>query len=377
MLRSITFAMCIVAATAIVLRAETIDHTDIDGVSALPQSTMNDIGQQKWLFTHASVGGNMINGMSDLRTADPNRYKLLPTTLGYNSAELRANNPPVPTVAGRIYDCNRGNPGWTTKYTIFDNSVRISGWHDTAVNAVMDKLCYIDQTADANQYITKMVALEASYPNTVFVYATMPLTTDQDYNNALRNQYNAAVRSYCLTHDRLLFDIADIEAFDPNGTQYTFVYGGQTCQKLYSGYTSDGGHLNTTGRQRVAKGWYAVAAEIVEMNTLCSLTLSAINGSWGTVTLNPEPDDANAPTYPAGTVVTLTATPIEGKSFRQWEVYNPNYPGDANHAVIDANTTLTLVMDTNKQVAAVFRCGGSAALPLMLGMMLVLIRRIR
>ncbi len=127
----------------------------------------------------------------------------------------------------------------------------------------MDKLCYIDQGANAATYINMMMALEAACPGTVFVYMTMPLMTSEDSNNVLRNQYNAAVRSHCAANNRLLYDLADMEAHDPAGVPYTFTYGGQTYQKLYSGYTSDGGHLNTTGRQRIAMGWYAVAAQLV------------------------------------------------------------------------------------------------------------------
>ncbi len=118
-----------------------------------------------------------------------------------------------------------------------------------------------------------------------------------------------------------------------------------------------------------------VELEWANLDSRRKLAIEVINPTWGTVTVGP-----NQPIYEPNQIVTLIAAPIEGKSFRQWEIYNPNYPGDANHAVIDANATLTLVMDTNKQVAAVFKCGGSAALPLMLlGMMLalVLIRRIR
>ncbi len=379
MARLIPLVLGMVSATTVASLGRVVDHADVDGVTSLPQSTMDAIGRQKWLFTHASVGGNMINGMSDLRTADPNRYQLVPTSVGYNSSELRASDPPIPTAPGRIYDCSRGNPGWATKFTIFDNSVRVSGWHDTAVEVVMDKLCYIDQAADANQYITMMAALEVSYPETVFVYTTMPLTTSEDSSNVLRNVYNAAVRAYCLTHNRLLYDIADMEAYDPNGTQYTFVYGGQTYQKLYSGYTSDGGHLNTDGRQRIARGWYAVAAVIVEQSTLYSLTLDVINGLWGTVTLDPEPNDANAPSYPAGSVVTLTATPTAGRAFRQWEIYDPNHPGDANFVVIDANNPLTIVMEADREVTACFKCGSGAEwLPIAMAaffMGLVLVRR--
>jgi hypothetical protein len=239
-----------------------IDHADIAGVVTLPQAVMDAIGQQKWFFTHASVGGNMLSGMSDLHTADSLRYQLTSTSAGYDSGGQRAPAPPVPTLPGKIYESSRGNPGWSAKFTIFDNSVRVSGWHDGAVGIAMDKLCYIDQDADAGDYLDSMQALEDSYPGTVFVYTTMPLTDDSDSSNVLRNQYNALVRQYARDHDKYLFDIADIEAHDPGGVPQTFQSGGQTYQKLYSGYTSDGGHLNTTGRQRVAMGWYAMAALI-------------------------------------------------------------------------------------------------------------------
>ena len=248
---------------AAVVSAEIIDHTAIDGVAALPQSTLDAIGQQRWFFTHASVGSNMLSGLNDLHAADPGRYQLVTASVSYLSGQQRAANPPDPTVGGRVYECPRGNPGWQSKFTIFENSVEISGWHAPAVDVAMDKLCYIDQDADAAVYVNLMAALEAQYPQTVFVYITMPLTTSSDYDNVLRNVYNAAVRQHCGANSRLLYDLADMEAHDPNGNPATFTYQGQTYQRLCSGYTSDGGHLNTPGRQRIALGWYATAAAIV------------------------------------------------------------------------------------------------------------------
>ena len=241
--------------------AQVIGHQQVDPVPTLPQATMDAIGQQTWLFTHASVGGNMIDGMNALHAGNATRYKLLIAWVGDNGS--RAYDPPASTVPGTIYDCNRGNPGWQAKVTYFDNSVRTSGWHRPAVVAALDKLCYIDQAANAVTYLNSMAALEASYPATRFVYATMPLMTSSDSDNVLRNQYNTAVRAYCTSNGRLLLDIADIEAYDPNGVQYTFVSGGQTYQRMYPGYSSDGGHLSATGSQRVALGWYAAAAALV------------------------------------------------------------------------------------------------------------------
>jgi len=97
-----------------------------------------------------------------------------------------------------------------------------------------------------------------------------------------------------------------------------------------------------------------------------AMTLDVVNEPWGQVQVIPEPNDANAPRYPAGTVVSLTATPIDGKAFRWWEIYDPNHPGDANYAVVDSNISTQVVMDRPREVTATFKCGsGSGVVPAM------------
>ncbi|MBN1347346.1 MAG: hypothetical protein JXQ73_31945 [Phycisphaerae bacterium] len=110
------------------------------------------------------------------------------------------------------------------------------------------------------------------------------------------------------------------------------------------------------------------------------LTLTEWNESWGDVQIDPAPADANDIQFLQGTEVTLTAFPIEGKSFRQWEIFDPNYPDDLNHATIDANPSTTIVMDTDMHVNAVWKCGSGAgpllpAMFVMLGLVGVLGRR--
>ncbi|MBN1345900.1 MAG: hypothetical protein JXQ73_24635 [Phycisphaerae bacterium] len=105
-----------------------------------------------------------------------------------------------------------------------------------------------------------------------------------------------------------------------------------------------------------------------------TLSLGTVNGLWGTVTVSPEPNDSNLPEfapddpnlriYPGGTEVTLTAEPVEGRYFRHWELYDPNYPGDANYAELDSNCTTTLTMADSREVTAVFKCGSGLATPL-------------
>jgi hypothetical protein len=272
--------------------AVVIGHQSINDLGSVSQGVMDFVGMQRWLFTHASVGGNMITGLNDLHSLNPTRFKLHTSSVGYNSAQQSANSPST-VQYGTVNECNRGNPGWDSKYTIFDNSVRNAGWHETTVDFAMDKLCYIDEDAGNSSnnptgyttYINKMSSLESAYPGTKFVYMTMPLTTSTGSDNVLRNQYNQVVRDYCINNDRLLFDIADMEAYDLAGNRQTFSYGGKTYEKLYSGYTDDGGHLNTSGQQQITKGWYATCvygSRFVSFDENWVGTTAGHAGEWST-----------------------------------------------------------------------------------------------
>jgi hypothetical protein len=258
--------LCLVGLMAPPMYCQVIGNNELSQVESLPQSFMDCIGNQRWLFTHASVGGNMVEGMKALHSFNPTRYKLTISSTGFDSSSGCA-TPSSQITPGTVIECDRGNPGWEQKYTIFENSIFNAGWHDNVVDVCMDKLCYIDNGADANTYISKMSALEARYPNTRFVFTTMPITTSADNDNIQRNQYNQSVRTYCASNGRLLFDIADMEAHDPNGAESTFSSGGSNYQSMYSGYSDDGGHLNQTGQQHIALGWYAVAAAIASNTT--------------------------------------------------------------------------------------------------------------
>lgn len=89
----------------------------------------------------------------------------------------------------------------------------------------------------------------------------------------------------------------------------------------------------------------------------CALNLTYNDPTRGHVEFDPEPEDVNAPTYPPGTAVTLLAVPVAGKAFKNWTIFDPNYPGDANYAVIDANYRMTVIMDSDKDILATFNCG--------------------
>ncbi len=92
------------------------------------------------------------------------------------------------------------------------------------------------------------------------------------------------------------------------------------------------------------------------------LELSKMHENWGTVTVDPAPIDPNRMgKYPDGTTVTMTATPIENKSFAGWSIYDPNFPGDPNHVTVDLNSVLNLTLDGDYLVESDFKCGSGVA----------------
>ncbi len=110
-----------------------------------------------------------------------------------------------------------------------------------------------------------------------------------------------------------------------------------------------------------------VELEWTDLDSRRELTLGLTNRPWGTVDVDP-----NQVVYEPNQTVTLTACPIPSKSFKYWEVYDPNHPGDANYVALDTNDVLTLVMDADWEVTAVFECGSSGIL-LLLGVGLLMV----
>jgi hypothetical protein len=230
-----------------------VGWSNINDVASYPQSVMDEIGQFRWYFEHASVGQNMRDGVGSLRNMSNTFYQLININQDQDSSP---SSPPAATTNGIVYCHWRSNPGVSSKINLFATSVT-NGWRFPKVNLAMNKFCYIDISVDFNAYVASMTNLESRYPETVFVYATQPITTTPD--NSIKT-FNNNLRTWVQANNRVLFDIADIEAHDTSGVEYI----NNTCQVMYAGNTSDGGHLNAFGSQEVAKGFYAVCYALLQ-----------------------------------------------------------------------------------------------------------------
>ncbi len=80
-------------------------------------------------------------------------------------------------------------------------------------------------------YLDSMAQLETGYPNIRFIYMTGHLDgTGSGGNLHVRNEQ---IRAYCNANDKVLFDFADIERYNPDGKDYLDLGANDNCD--YSG----------------------------------------------------------------------------------------------------------------------------------------------
>ena len=78
---------------------------------------------------------------------------------------------------------------------------------------------YAAGTLDS-EYLTPMSQLEADYPNVTFIYMTGHVDINDDADNKAANQ---VIRDFCNNNDKVLFDFADMEHYDPDGQYFEYV----------------------------------------------------------------------------------------------------------------------------------------------------------
>ena len=99
-------------------------------------------------------------------------------------------------------------------------------------NVIMWSWCggVSDNTEEGiNTYLYKMTDLENDYPDVQFIYMTGHLDIWAYANLKARNQQ---IRDYCQANNKILFDFADIESYDP--AQQFFDYATDNCD-YYNG----------------------------------------------------------------------------------------------------------------------------------------------
>jgi len=241
------------------------DHTAVDEFDQIPRQWIEAASQISFLFRHASVGGNINDGLDCLMNAFSQRphscdRDLAPEEIFYSNLYDRRN------WDFEYHAQSNPNPGWWEKINLFISRVDSVG---NAYDVVGFKFGYVDDGGhsqiqdkffsgnpnDNLPGIEDLEALEARHPNTIFMYWTMGLARSP---MAGAKEFNEQMRAYAYTNRVVLLDIADIQSHRPDGSPC--LSGG--IPVLCENYTQEtnGGHLNARGKQRMAKAvWWIMA----------------------------------------------------------------------------------------------------------------------
>jgi hypothetical protein len=129
-------------------------------------------------------------------------------------------------------DGDLGNPDystWASRTREYLNNPANSD-----VNVVMWSWCGQADTTEANinTYLALMNQLESDYPSVKFVYMTGHLNGGDEAGNL--NQRNEQIRNYVSAHNKILFDFADIESYDPDGNYFGDKFATDGCNYDYN-----------------------------------------------------------------------------------------------------------------------------------------------
>lgn len=188
------------------------NHNCID-LNLVPIADINTASNDlKIAYWHTSHGSQITTGMAGLTDFAGDEY---------DYADYDSDDALYLLESGD--DLGSGSGDW-------DNTTSTYLDAHTEINVVMWSWCGGASSAsesDITSYLSKMTALEESYSNVTFIYMTGHL--DGTGLTGTLNLNNERIRDYCINNDKVLFDFADIESYDPDGNYYLDRMGTDGC----------------------------------------------------------------------------------------------------------------------------------------------------
>ncbi len=234
-----------------------INHNCVN-LEAIPADVIDLIkANRKWHYVRTSHGTQLHEGFTMLEDEDPAYRVAWPDYGGY-----LVNEPG----ALCMYTERLGPDGYWLGSGSDDTREVLDGNPTLNVSA----FCWCAELNAAsesyvNEYLSTMSLLEAQYPDVVFVYFTGTAEYDGSYgyNRYLRNQQ---IRQYCLAHNKVLYDFADLDCwwYNPDSEQWeqsTYQYNGHTVPvehpQLAGNETSHTSYASC--RQKARAAWWLMA----------------------------------------------------------------------------------------------------------------------
>jgi len=184
-----------------------VNHSSLT-LGDIPSSSIDQAKQRLHIaYGHTSHGSQLTSGMAGLVGFAGSQYAFNAGGSG-GALDLREG------VFGSAYDL--GNPDRTA----WASATRTYLAANPDINVIIWSWCgQVDGTqAEIQQYLDLMNDLEHDYPNVTFVYMTGHTDGAPPSGNVPTR--NKQIRDYCNANKKILYDFADIESYDPDGTYF-------------------------------------------------------------------------------------------------------------------------------------------------------------
>ena len=192
-----------------------INHNNID-IKKVPKKYVEAAKKKfKMAYGHTSHGSQIVSGMQAL--AKKNSLYKYSTSSSSDTAFLW----------DRIPSGDLGNPNQTEWAEKTRKLLKSKG---KSRNIIMWSWCgqLSRSSTDVNKYLSQMSKLEKEFPKVTFVYMTGHLDGRGTRGHLHRN--NEKIRKFCKKYNKVLFDFADIESYDPDGkTDYSKLRARDNC----------------------------------------------------------------------------------------------------------------------------------------------------
>ena len=256
-----------------------IDHTSAHShqdLNAIPLAQINKAKDELHIaYGHTSHGSQVTGGMSNLDAFMHGRYTTPAGLYSWSETPIAGTlhledyysdfPPDLATSANDLGNPNRTQ--WEADTRTFLNNPA-----NAEINVVMWSWCgQVDGTeAEINTYLGLMSGLEIDYADVVFVYMTGHLNGGGAAGNV--NVRNQQIRDYCVANNKVLYDFADIESWDPDGAvNYMPLLCDDGCD-----YDSDG---NGSRDANWATAWQGSHTENVDWYSCSAAHSEALNGN--------------------------------------------------------------------------------------------------
>ena len=212
-------------------------------------------------YQHTSHGSQLITGMTGLQNWKGEQYAF---NNGGSNGALDLHDYAIPGAS------DLGNPDRTSWAQATSNF--LNDPNNSYINVIIWSWCGEVSSADSSDiqtYLDLMISLENSFPNVKFVYMTGHL--DGSGVDGKLNQNNEQIRRFCRNNNKILYDFADIESYDPDGNFYLNKLANDNCD-----YDSDD---NGTRDKNWALDWQNSHTENVDWYNCSAAHSQALNGN--------------------------------------------------------------------------------------------------